>query len=112
MSYGFTYRRSEQEPCKASFRAGPTVQMRGLREPAKRCPDCRDSGWVIVTNLPTTPDAMPCRVCNPVQYQRWMSGCLSGRVAHCGCQVCVAGRNGTIGLSDYGPDGTLLAGAL
>ena len=108
-----TFRRPKQEPCKASFREGPTVEMRGLREPGHRCPDCRDSGWTIVSNSTTVAaTAMPCRVCNPVQYQRWTNGCLSGSRAHCGCEVCVAGRNGTVGLSDYAPDGTLLTGAL
>lgn len=101
------------EPCKASFRDGPTVQMRGLSEPAARCPDCFDSGWSIVSrSTAVTAIAMPCRVCNPVQYQRWVAGCLSGSRAHCGCEVCVAGRTGRLGMSDYAADGTLLAGTL
>jgi hypothetical protein len=108
-----TFRRPKLDECKASFREGPTVEMRGLREPGHRCPDCRDSGWAIVSASTTaSATAMPCRVCNPVQYQRWTNGCLSGARAHCGCEVCVAGRNGTVGLSDYAPDGTLLTGAL
>ncbi len=108
-----TFRRPKLEECKASFRAGPTVEMKGLRDPGHRCPDCKDSGWVVVSrSTSAAATAMPCRVCNQVQYQRWTNGCLSGARAHCGCEVCVAGRNGTVGLSDYAPDGTLLTGAL
>jgi hypothetical protein len=107
------FRRPEQAPCTADHKVGPTVEMKGVREPGHRCPDCHDSGWTIVSHSTTAAaTAMPCRVCNPVQYQRWTNGCLSGKQAHCGCEVCVAGRNGTVGLSDYAPDGTLLTGAL
>ena len=36
-----TFRRPKLEECKASFRAGPTVEMKGLRDPGHRCPDCK-----------------------------------------------------------------------
>lgn len=105
------YRRPADEPCKASFREGPTVQMRGLKEPGHRCPECHDTDWVVVTRAEGTPTAMPCRVCNPVQYRRWLDKCLRGDGV-CGCEVCIAARAGRIGLVDYAPDGTLLTGAL
>lgn len=108
------YRSILADPCDADHRQGPTVQMRGIQERAPMCPECEDRGWVVVSlvreQLGGTVDMMPCRVCNPAQHRRWADGCLAGLNAHCPCSTCVDGRSGTIGLSDYAPDGTLLVG--
>lgn len=108
------YRSILDDPCFADHKAGPTVQMRGIQEHRPKCPECDDRDWIVVSKvreaLGGTVDMMPCRLCNPVQHQRWVNGCLAGDNAQCHCDACVGGRAGTIGMSDYAPDGTLLVG--
>lgn len=106
--------RKPQEPCKASYKVGPTVEMRGLPEPPHRCPEClHDSGWVIVSRVReqtsgAAPDLMPCRVCNPVQHRRWTEGHF---VPGHSCEECVDIRAGVLGRLDYGGDGMPLVGS-
>jgi hypothetical protein len=99
--------------CIADHKVGPTVEMRGLQERQATCPECEDRGWVIVSKVREAtsggvPDVMPCRICEPAQLRRWENGCIAGNNAHCQCDECVGIRAGTIGRSDYAPDGTLL----
>lgn len=108
------FRRKPLEPCKASYKVGPTVEMRGLPEPPHRCPECLgDSGWVIVSRVREqtsggTPDTMPCRVCNPVQHRRWADGHFTPGHS---CEECNDIRAGLLTALDYAPDGTPLVGS-
>lgn len=106
--------RKPQEPCKASYKVGPTVEMRGLPETPHRCPECLgDTGWVILSRVREstsggTPDVSPCRVCNPVQHRRWAEGHF---VPGHSCEECTDIRSGVLTALDYDGEGRPLVGS-